>query len=176
MDKRVRSRLSLEFVEFPKYSYEETLDILKDRINYAFVKGVWTKDAIECAAKNAYKYGDIRCGLLILQKAGKTAENESSKKVHKHHVENILDKIDKYSVKGSSDLDGETRDILHIIKENGNKTILECFKAYQENKGRLCYRSFYRKVKYLELNKYVALQKVFRGRKGNTSTVRYLGL
>lgn len=174
MDKRVRSRLILELIEFRKYSLEETRDILKERIKYAFHPNVWEIDAINSAVKHTHKLGDIRSGLIILQKAGKLAENQGSRKIKLDHVESVLDKVDKYTVRGSSDLDGETRDILQLIKENCGKTIVDCFKIYKET-GRLCYRSFYRKVKYLELNKYVAIHKMFRGRNGNTSTVEYLG-
>lgn len=175
MDKRIRSRLMLELVQFKKYSIEETKDILKERIDYAFHPNVWEGDALKATVKHTHQLGDIRSGLIILQKAGKLAENSGSRKITLDHVKKVLDKVDKYTVKGSSDLDGETRDILQIVKDFQRKTILECFRIYKERNGRLCYRSFYRKVKYLELNKYVAIRKVFRGRNGNTSTVEYLG-
>ncbi|RLE39487.1 hypothetical protein DRJ17_00875 [Candidatus Woesearchaeota archaeon] len=176
MDKRLRSRLFLEFVEFNKYTFEETRGILQERVDYAFFKDVWTKEAFDLAVQKTFEMGDIRCGLLILRKAGKLAENESSRSIEVNHVEKILDKVDKYAVKGSSDLDGETRNILHLIRDNSGSTIFDVFKMYQKKKGKLVYRSFYRKVKHLELNKYVRIKKIYGGKKGNTSIVEYLGL
>ena len=176
MDKRVRSRLFLEFVEFKKYSMGETIGILKERIEHAFFKGAWTPEALKLAVKKTHDLGDIRCGLLILQKAGKAAEDASSRKIEAEHVEKILDKVDKYSVKGSSDLDQKSREILQLIKARSGETIANLFVDYKNGTGALVYRTFYRKVKTLELNKYVEIKRVYGGRNGNTSTVQYLGL
>ena len=176
MDKRLRSRLFLDFVEFKKYCLEETSGILKERIEFAFFPEAWSKDAVEFACLKTQELGDIRCGLLMLKKAGKTAEDEGSRQIQPCHVEKILSKVDKYNVKGSSGLDKEARDILTLIKGNSGKTIFELYALYQKNNGTQVYRTFYRKVKYLELNKYVNIEKVFGGKGGNTSTVAYLGM
>jgi cell division control protein 6 len=164
----------LDIIEFKKYNLEETEGILKERIDYAFFPESWSKEAVELACQKTFELGDIRCGLLMLKKAGKTAEDEGAQKVEPCHVEKILSKVDKYSVKGSSDLDKETRDILHLIKENGGKTTFELFEMYQKNGGTQVYRTVYRKIKYLEMNKYVSVEKVFGGKNGNTSIVQYM--
>jgi len=106
--------------------------------------------------------------------SGGEGEAESIEFEEVNHVEKILDKVDKYAVKGSSDLNGETRNILHLIRDNSGSTIFDVFKMYQKKNGKLVYRSFYRKVKHLELNKYVRIKKIYGGKKGNTSLVFYL--
>ena len=110
----------------------------------------------------------------MLKKAGKTAEDDGSRQIQPCHVEKILSKVDKYNVKGSSDLDKEARDILNLIKANSGKTIFELYALYQKNNGTQVYRTFYRKVKYLELNKYVGIEKQFGGKNGNTSIVNQM--
>ncbi|MCF8012823.1 AAA family ATPase [Candidatus Woesearchaeota archaeon] len=176
IDNRIRSRLFLECVEFKKYNLEETRGILKERVDHAFCKGCFENDSFAFAVDQTYDRGDIRSGLLILLKAGKYADNLSSKYVKLDHVKKILDKIDKYAIKGSSDLDEPTRNILDLVKKKNGETIPALFKAYQEVNGDLGYRSFYRRIKALELNKYIAVTKVFGGKKGNTSKVEYLSL
>jgi len=176
IDGRVRSRLFLECVEFKKYNLEETKGILKERVDHAFCKGCFENDAFNFAVEKTFDRGDIRSGLLILLKSGKYADGLSSKYVKIDHVEKILDKVDNYAIKGSSDLDEATRGILDLVKKNTGKTIPTLFKAYQTTGGDLGYRSFYRRIKALELNKYIAVTKVFGGKKGNTSKVEYLSL
>ena len=176
IDKRIRSRLFLECIEFKKYKLEETKGILKERVDYAFCKDCFDEDAFLFAVKETQRRGDIRSGLLILLKSGKYADDRSSKSVKIDHVKKILDKIDKYAIKGSSDLDEATRNILDLVKKKNGKTITELFDKYKASNGELGYRSFYRRIKALELNKYVAVTKVYGGKKGNTSKVEYLSL
>jgi len=176
IDNRIRSRLFLECVEFKKYTLEETKGILKERVDYAFCKGCFDNDAFEFAVNQTKKRGDIRSGLLILLKSGKYADDKSSKHVKLEHVKSILDKIDKYAIKGSSDLDDATRNILDLVKKKNGETITKLFDSYKASNGELGYRSFYRRIKALELNKYIAVTKVFGGKKGNTSKIEYLSL
>lgn len=174
MDKRLRSRLFLDFVEFKKYNGEETKGILRERVDYAFFPGVWSCEAFDLAVEKTCQLGDIRCGLLMLKKAGKAAEDESCRQIEPKHVEKILSKVDKYSVKGSSDLDQDTRTILNLIRDSSGSAVHDVFKVYQQAGGTQVYRSFYRKVKYLEMNKYIVIQKVYGGKKGNTSVIQFM--
>jgi len=173
MDKRLRSRLFLDIVEFKKYNKQETEGILKERVDYAFFPEVWTPEAFKLAVDKTFDLADLRCGILMLKKAGKAAEDDSSREILPKHVEKILSKVDKYSVKGSSELDDETRKILYLIKDSSGSAVHDMFKVYTQAGGKVVYRTFYRKVKNLELNKYVDLQMVYQGKKGNTQTVQY---
>jgi len=176
IDKRIRSRLFLECVEFKKYNLEETKGILKERVDYAFSKDCFPNDTFLFAVDQTYSRGDIRSGLLILLKSGKYADDLSSKEVTIEHVKKILNKVDNYAIKGSSDLDDATRNILDLVKKKHGETITKLFESYKASNGELGYRSFYRRIKALELNKYIAVTKVFGGKKGNTSKVEYLSL
>ena len=44
LDDRVKSRSLPEILEFKPYNLEETRDVLKQRVQYAFVPGVWAYD------------------------------------------------------------------------------------------------------------------------------------
>lgn len=173
MDKRLRSRLFLDIVEFKKYTKQETEGILRERVDYAFFPSVWSAEAFKLAVDKTFDLADLRCGILMLKKAGKAAEDDCSREILPKHVEKILSKVDKYSVKGSSELDDETRKILYLIKDSSGSAVHDMFKVYTQAGGKVVYRTFYRKVKNLELNKYVDLQMVYQGKKGNTQTVQY---
>ena len=51
LDDRVKSRLLPETLEFKPYNLEETRDVLKQRLNYAFVPSVWEDEAFETIVK-----------------------------------------------------------------------------------------------------------------------------
>jgi len=50
-----KSRLNCELLEFKPYNYEETLGILKQRIEYAFHPNVFNKEAMELIAKKTFE-------------------------------------------------------------------------------------------------------------------------
>ena len=81
LDDRVKSRLMSESLEFKPYNLEETRDILKQRMDYAFVPGVWEKDAFEFVVKKTADAEDIRTGLYLMREAANMAEDKSSRKI-----------------------------------------------------------------------------------------------
>ena len=44
LDERIKSRLTAEMLEFQPYNLSETSGVLKQRMDYAFVQGVWEDD------------------------------------------------------------------------------------------------------------------------------------
>lgn len=93
IDPRIKSRLSLEKVEFKPYNYEETKGILHERSKYAFVVNVWEYEANELVVKKAFEIGDIRFGLALLKKSGEVAENRGSRKIEVPDVERAIEKL-----------------------------------------------------------------------------------
>lgn len=145
LDNRIRSRLLPDLLEFKPYNANETKEILKQRVQYAFVNNVLADEAFDMITKKASELGDIRAGLFLLKQAGENAENKSSKKIT---LEYACEAIASLSI---ADLDNEddVELLLNIIKESSGKYKTEIFKIY-ENKGGKSYRTFQRKINELE--------------------------
>jgi len=80
LDERVKSRLMSESLEFKPYNLAETRDILKQRVEYAFVPDVWDQNAFELIAKKTAETEDMRTGLYLMRESGNIAEEKSSRK------------------------------------------------------------------------------------------------
>jgi len=171
LDMRIRSRIMLEHLEFRPYNQEETLGIIKQRIGYAFIDGAWEADAIEEVSKKTFEMHDLRTGLHLLRQAGLVAEAGSLKKITSAHVAKVIEKSDDFSIKKSDDLEEETRRILGIIKNNPDKKIGDLFRIYQDEGGKAQYKTFQRKIKKLEQNKFISAERIVGGAKGSTTII-----
>jgi len=175
LDERIKSRLTAELVEFRQYNAEETKGILKQRLHYAFVPGVWEDEAFELAAKRAAELADIRSGLYILKEAGLIAEEKASRKITVEHVKSAIEKLDEFSVKKSTDLQDDIKEILELVKKNSDSKIGDLFKIYKQNNGTASYKTFQRKIKKLEDGKFISTEKTAGGEEGNTTIIKYKG-
>ncbi|MFC1697422.1 Cdc6/Cdc18 family protein [Nanoarchaeota archaeon] len=174
LDQRIKSRLMPETLEFKEYNSQEIKGILKDRLKYAFVPGVWNPDAFEIAAKTSSEYGDVRTGLYLLREAGNLAEDDASKKIFKEHVDKAMLKMDDFKTKKTDDIeDDETKMILAIVKENSGKKIGDLYKIFDEKGGGSVYKTFQRKIAKLEENNFISTKKIVGGIDGNTTIVYY---
>jgi len=96
LDPRVKSSLSEEEIVFPPYNAIQLQEILSQRAEEAFSKGVLEEGVIsKCAAYAAREHGDARRALDLLRVAGELAERAASKKVRIEHVDLANEKIDK---------------------------------------------------------------------------------
>ena len=173
LEDRVKSRLMPEIIEFRPYSEEETKGILKQRTENAFHPGVLSSEAFDAIAKKAFELQDIRIGLHMMKEAGLVAESKSSRKIALEHAQAALQKIDEFTIKNANDLATEDQTILGIVKNNSGKKIGDLFKAYQDNGGKLVYKSFQRKIERLEKNRFISVEKTAGGSDGNTTIVRH---
>ncbi|MDH5807117.1 MAG: ORC1-type DNA replication protein [candidate division WOR-3 bacterium] len=99
LDPRVRSSLGEEELVFPPYTAIELEDILKQRVDKAFFKGVIEPEVIKlCAALAAKEHGDARRALDLLRVAGEIAEREGSNKVLETHVRSAQRELEKNRV------------------------------------------------------------------------------
>jgi cell division control protein 6 len=99
LDPRVRSSLSEEEIVFPPYNAIQLQEILKQRSEIAFKKGVLENGVIEkCAAYAAREHGDARRALDLLRIAGELAERGGSKDIRIEHVDKANEKIDRDKV------------------------------------------------------------------------------
>ena len=173
LDERIRSRLGADNIEFKPYNLKETKEILKQRVNYAFYSNVVDSPALEVISKKTFDTQDIRTGLHLLREAGLAAEDESSKKINVEHANKALKKIDDFSIKKSADLESQTKLLLDVIKENPCKKSGEIFEIYKQKGGSDAYRSFFRKLKNLEISKFITIKKIEGGKQGKTSIIEY---
>ncbi len=170
IDDRIRSRLLLEQVDFPQYTEEEMLGIIKERISYAFHdENCVDSQALEKIAKKASELKDIRIGLFLLRESSIIAEEKASKKIKPEHVEKAIEKINQFTMKNADELDDEAKVILKVIKENSGKKIGDLFKTYEKAGGKASYKTFQRKIAKLDEGKFISLERTHSG--GNTTIV-----
>ena len=173
LDDRIKSRSLPETLEFKPYSLEETRGVLKQRVQYAFVPGIWADDAFELIVNKTAEVEDIRIGLHLMREAGNIAEEKSSRKITSEHAKESIMKIDQFTIKKSSDLTEDEQKILEMIKKNSDKKIGDLYNIYKDQGGTLVYKSFQRKIEKLEKSKFVSVKKTSGGADGNTSIVKY---
>lgn len=171
LDERIKSRLLPEVLEFQQYNRDETKGILKDRTKYAFVGGVWEKDALDVISEKTSDLKDIRTGLYLMRVAGTNAEDDSSKKIMLKHAKSAIEKLPEFTVKDKNELDDETKSIFEIVKSNSGKKIGELFKIYGEKGGKATYKTFQRKIAKLSENKFISVEKIMGGKEGTTTIV-----
>lgn len=95
LDPRVKSSLGEEEIIFPPYDADQISDILVERAEIAYKKGVLEETVIPlCAAFAAQEHGDARRALDLLRVAGELAEREKKPHVQEEHVRRAQDKIE----------------------------------------------------------------------------------
>lgn len=172
LDPRISSRLMAELLEFKPYNLEETKGILEQRRDYAFVKDIWESGAFDLITKKTFELEDIRAGMFLLKESGNIAESKASRKILKEHSDIAISKLSNYKIKNSKSLEEEENLILNIIKENSGKPSTEIYNVYKEKTGK-SYRTFSRKIKYLEKNKLISIKNITSDLGGQTSILHY---
>ncbi len=147
LDPRIRSRLIAENLEFEPYKLNEVEGILKQRMEFAFVKDSFDKQAFQAVVKETFNKKDIRYGLAIMKDSAEISEDLGSRKVLLEHLERALNKVNNLN---DDDLSKEEKDILRLIKENPMKSVMDLFKLYKENVEDISSRTFYRKINKLK--------------------------
>jgi len=170
LDERIKSRLVPELLEFKQYTLEETKQILKERLNYAFYEGVWNEESFNIVYNKAFQAKDIRTGLFILRESALIAEENSSKKITKEHVLQALNKIEEFTIKNIDLMEEETQLIYKLIKNQSGSKIGDLYKEYQKKGGTNSYKTFQRKIIKLEQAKFIKTKKQ-TGVGGNTTIV-----
>jgi len=170
LDIRIRSRLTPEGLEFKEYNYDETADILKQRIEQAFFQGVISPESFDLIANKTFEARDIRTGLYLLKESGDTAELNSSKKVLPEHTKIALEKLKDVKIQNSSTLEQLDRDLLNFIKLNSGRSRKEIFDLYSED-NKTSYRTFHRKVQNLESAGFISIKS---REYGKSNTIEYI--
>ena len=160
-------------LEFKPYSEKEAEGILQQRVDYAFVPNVMKPEAFNKIVQKTVSMEDIRTGLHLMKEAAQHAESRSSRSIEEQDAEHAISKIDEFNIKSSLDLGEDERFILAIAKTNSGKKIGELFKSYQDSGGISSYKTFQRKIKKLEQNRFIIVARTDGGSEGNTSIIKY---
>ena len=171
LDDRIKSRLTPEILEFKPYNDKEVAAILKQRLQYAFVPGVWQDDALSLVIQKTTEHEDVRAGLYLLKEAGTCAEEAGARKITLGHAEMAVGKLQEFTIKQTQELADDAQFILSLVKELSGKRIGEFFEAYREKGGLRAYKSFQRRIQALADAGFVDTEKV-TGAGGNTTILR----
>ena len=166
LDDRVKSRLIAEKLEFEPYTARETEGILRERVKYAFVPGVWDEEALQSVIDRTIEMKDIRSGLYLLKEAGNVAETKASRKIKPEHAEKALSKFESFKIKKTEDFGEAEQKILELIKDNSGKTVKELHSLIEKD---FSYRTFHRKIGELKKNNMIDVVEV----PGKSSIVNY---
>lgn len=169
LDPRIRSRMIPETLDFKAYTADETDFILRERADYAFVKGVIDDECFELISEKAFEFKDLRTGLFLLKESGEIAESKSSRKIIPEHTMKALEKLNSSLIKEIND---DNKDVIDLIKNNSGKTTAEIFKEYESKSGK-SYRTFQRKIKDLEKMNIITLKEMNKGREGRSTIVEF---
>ena len=169
LDTRIKSRLRADMIEFKPYNKIETEGILRQRMEFAFVKDIFDEDGFSKIVDKTFNLEDMRIGLFLMKESGERAENDSSKKILLKHVDESLKNLDKFMLKDKLEV-GDTK-ILEIIKENSGKSIGSLFEIYQKNNGDVGYKTFSRRIKDLEKAGLISTKEIVKN--GKTRIVEY---
>jgi len=173
LDPRIKSRLAFETLNYQPYSLNETREILKQRADLAFPKGIFSKDAFDGVVNESFLKRDIRAGLFLLRESGINAERRSGKKITKEDFLKAKGKLIDFNIKPISGLRGDEKIILEIVKKNEGITSGELYRLYKVNGGELSTRSFRRYIQKLERQNLITIQKTSKGFRGQSSRIYY---
>jgi len=140
LDPRVRSSLSEEEIIFPPYNALQLKDILRERSDGAFKKGVLEEGVIsKCAAFAAKEHGDARRALDLLRIAGEIAERKNASKITLVDIDAANKQIERDKILDMVMTEPKQFQlallaIIHLIEKNQIKEIFtgDVFNAYQE--------------------------------------------
>lgn len=160
IDSRVKSRLSLDILEFKPYTENEMHEILKQRIEYAFPPKTFPISELKSISEIAYKSGDVRAGIYLLKESGLIAEQESSRTISKEHIKKAVSKFQDFQIKDKQETSESFQELLDFIKLNKDKTTKELFELYSPNTS---YRTFHRNLQKLESSGLIKLEETNQG-------------
>jgi cell division control protein 6 len=173
VEDRIKSRLTPELLEFKEYDGPQTKDILKTRMGYAFVPGVWQADAFSLITEKAGEIHDVRMGLYLLREAALAAEGQASRKITVEHAQKAITKLSEFMRKDADQLDDDTQMLLEVVKDNSGAKIGDLFKAYSDKGGKSAYKTLQRKIEKLSKAGFVETEKIMGGKEGTTTLVKF---
>lgn len=133
LDLKTRSVFNPHRIFFQPYTSVEILDILSTRVKYGFYPDVLSKEILENITEKTFSQGDLRVGIDLLRVSAYLAEQDSSRKIKKEHVETAFERESRQvALKNTlSVLTKEEKKLLQIIagaQEKSSGKIYELFR------------------------------------------------
>jgi len=173
IDARIQSRLLPDQLEFKPYSKEETHNILKQRVDYAFHTNTWDQLAMKKITEKTFEIKDMRVGIKLLREASLIADAAGAPKILPQYAEEAVGKLINLSIKKTDDLEEDLQHILNLIKENSGKKIGDLFRLYQTQGADCTYKTFQRRIDKLSKNRFISTEKITGGAEGTTTIVKF---
>ncbi|MDD5331454.1 MAG: AAA family ATPase [Candidatus Nanoarchaeia archaeon] len=133
LEDRLKSRLILDTLEFNPYTLDETKEILRERVRYAFVKGVFDETAFELVAQKAFELNDIRTGLFLLREAGNIAERKALRRIGIEHAQIAISQLGDYQKREIDKMEDDEKEIIELVKLNSGKNAQELLDIYKKD-------------------------------------------
>jgi cell division control protein 6 len=173
LDPRITSRLRFRSINFPPYSNEELLTILKHRIIdcRALYPDTWSNEILEEIADLAA--GDARIAIQTLKNSALMAEKSNKTKITKEDVEKAYEEAKEIKRKYMLEKLGEHHKLIYdIIKKNPGITSSELISAYRSECERMGLESKSSRTLSDYVNELIALKQIKSERAGVRGNVR----
>ena len=171
LDPRVQSVFHPIEASFPNYTWDETYDILKDRVIRGFFNNVLSDDLLRYIIDKVDEAKDIRMGLSLLKRSGLNAEIRASRSISKEDIDAAIGRQSSTELdKVIESLGDAERALLKIIAENPDSISGEVYKEFNLRTG-LNYTRFYEVLKKLSLLKAVSAVLITKGIRGRTRRI-----
>ncbi|WP_440954069.1 ORC1-type DNA replication protein [Methanosarcina sp. Mfa9] len=171
LDARVNSVFLPEEVSFPRYGYEEILDILRDRVKYGFYPKVVSEEVLEMVVSYVEKTGDLRVGIDLLKRSGFNAERRGSRTISSEDVEKAYEASKLLHLcRGISLLSDPEKALLGLVARKGEIQAGELYNSFHELTD-LGYTRFYGMVNKLQALNYVDADFTGKGQRGRTRII-----
>lgn len=115
LDSSIKSVIAKNVIYFPAYRNEEMYDILQNVVKTGFYDGVVDSSTIDTVIEKTGHKGDIRTGIELLWRAGKTAETEKTPIVLSEHVRIAQRRMNPFNSKVLGELDFIHKLVLNSI-------------------------------------------------------------
>ncbi|RLG21938.1 hypothetical protein DRN74_00825 [Candidatus Micrarchaeota archaeon] len=176
LDSRIRSRMIPEEMHFEAYSKEEIMDIIRERIKYAFYEGVWTDEAIDLVVEKTAELSDLRVGIFLLKESGLIAEQEASRRVERRHCEKAAEKLKHFQKRDISELSEDERLLVEIVRKHSGEISGNIYEIYVNAGGSKSQRTVERLLKKLQKKGIFELRPTGEGFKGKSTRIFFKGL
>jgi len=132
LDPRITSRLNLKSINFPPYSEEELLTILKHRVDdcKALYPKSWSNEILEKIAELAA--GDARVAIQTLRSAAHNAERTNKNRITEEDVDKGYDAVKEIKKKYELErLTPHHKLIVRILKKHGEISSTDFYNLYK---------------------------------------------
>jgi cell division control protein 6 len=170
-DPKIESVYLPEDIRFLRYSQDEILDILKNRIKMGFFPNVMDLEVLEKVVEYTEMLGDLRVGIDLLKRSALNAEKRASKTISLEDVENSYETSRlvhlTYLLKS---LKNEENILLQLITDSSDITAGDLYKGFSSKTG-LGYTRYYETLGKLSALKLIEANFTGKGTRGRSRII-----